>query len=81
KYHKYERGIKTNAWKRVADNIEVLLNAIQDEYKKEQFSKTFEENKLKDSDSIDEMQKKIEKIEELFRFVEFQYKLENSGLR
>ncbi|MCE6115130.1 S41 family peptidase [Mycoplasmopsis agalactiae] len=81
KYHKYERGIKTNAWKRVADNIEVLLNAIQDEYKKEQFSKTFEENKLKDSDSIDEMQKKIEKIEELFRFVEFQYKLENPGLR
>ncbi|WP_331696717.1 S41 family peptidase [Mycoplasmopsis agalactiae] len=81
KYHKYERGIKTNAWKRVADNIEVLLNTIQDEYKKEQFSKTFEENKLKDSDSIDEMQKKIEKNEELFRFVEFKYKLENPGLR
>ncbi|EIN15056.1 Hypothetical protein, predicted lipoprotein [Mycoplasmopsis agalactiae 14628] len=81
KYHQYERRIKTDAWKRVADNIEVLLNAIQDEYKKEQFSKTFEENKLKDSDSIDEMQKKIDKIEELFRFVEFQYKLENPGLR
>nr|WP_307938524.1 S41 family peptidase [Mycoplasmopsis bovis] len=76
KYKQFTRKIKTNAWQRIADNIEKVLRGIKDEDKKSEYTKTFEENKIKDSDSLDDIDKKIEELEKLFRFVKHQWESE-----
>nr|WP_307919408.1 hypothetical protein [Mycoplasmopsis bovis] len=76
KYKQFTRKIKTNAWQRIADNIEKVLRGIKDEDKKAEYTKTFEENKIKDSDSLDDIDKKIEELEKLFRFVKHQWESE-----
>ncbi|WP_280124988.1 S41 family peptidase [Mycoplasmopsis bovis] len=76
KYKQFTRKIKTNTWQRIADNIEKVLRGIKDEDKKSEYTKTFEENKIKDSDSLDDIDKKIEELEKLFRFVKHQWESE-----
>ncbi len=53
-----------------------VLRGIKDEDKKSEYTKTFEENKIKDSDSLDDIDKKIEELEKLFRFVKHQWESE-----
>ncbi|WP_029608454.1 S41 family peptidase [Mycoplasma simbae] len=77
KYNKWLRDIKVSAWNSEKERINKYLPFIKNTRKKAEYENTLAQNAIDDSDDLDQIQTKIENLQELFRFVEFEYTREN----
>ncbi|QBF34416.1 peptidase S41 [Mycoplasmopsis phocirhinis] len=74
-YNNYLKSIKISAWNKEKENIDKYLKFIS-KNKRQQFQNEINNNMILDSDSLDQMEEKIEKMKSIFRFVEHQYQKE-----